>query len=137
MTEPPGGTFPPSRPASCSRTPQAFEASLTAVALSHPLPLHKSETHPTLTPLGKCQNTSSSSPNKPSSTLISRRAHSAVSLCLCFAKTEEVAHKLLGPSLVADRAGIFVQVAERGNLVPVQIARTCEGPVHLSSQIAG
>lgn len=107
------GPFPPSRPASRFTNAASLRGFTDGSGALPPLLLHESETQPNLTPLGKCQNTSSSSHSQTSQHSSSTGAFSSNLLSL-FAKTEEVAHKLLGPSLVADRAGIFIQVAERG-----------------------
>jgi hypothetical protein len=85
MTEPAGGPFPLHVRHPASQTPQAFEASLTAVALSH----HHCYTNlrPNQTRL-HWANAKTHAPlptPKPASTL-SRRAHSAVTFCLCLPK---------------------------------------------------
>jgi hypothetical protein len=96
--------------------------------------LHRSETQPNLTPLGKCQT----HPPLPYQTNqhSQRRAYSAVTLCLCLPKPRRLLTNVWALLLLLIMRG-FSYKLQKGESRSCSDRQDVRGSVHLSSQNAG
>jgi hypothetical protein len=134
LAGPPGGHFSPFT----SGIPLTNAASLRGFtdgggALPRLL-LHRSETQPNLTPLGKCQT----HPPLPYQTNqhSQRRAYSAVTLCLCLPKPRRLLTNVWALLLLLIMRG-FSYKLQKGESRSCSDRQDVRGSVHLSSQNAG
>jgi hypothetical protein len=135
LTGPPGGHFSPFT----SGIPLTNAASLRGFTdgggALPPLLLHRSETLPNLTPLGKCQ-THPPLPSYQTSQHSQRRAHSAVTLCLCLPKPRRLLTSIWALLLLLIMRG-FSYKLQKGEPRSCSDRQDVRGSVHLSSQNAG